>query len=436
MMTARNLVLSFGLAVAFIGLGCSEDFDVVQDQGTEEDSTISADTVENDGSALNDTAFFDGYVPYCHDDVCVAGPDSAPNPMEFGPFPVGVQRVVWEDPNNPNPDDSARVLKVEIWYPTTEAYRDGEKYAYDPKIDGTDAVREKFADVDIGTFPSAAVWEAPVRTDAGKFPLVLFSHGAYGIRYQSVFYTAQLASHGYVVVAPDHQLNTLYEIWINGWNGVDLFPSALARPLDLIFLMDQMQARGEDPEDEFYGLLNMDKVASTGHSFGGLTSYLVTGDSRIKAIIPMAPEGSMVNVLAGTFYAPFVEELVLPTLMMGGVMDKTLDYEKSQWQIWETQQAPKWFLKLNRGGHYTFTDVCRMDLDALIPYWDDADDALLDGCDVENNWNYLEAHAVINMYAIGFLNHFLRDSVGSAEYLTAEAGAEFGDEIEFFAVPE
>jgi predicted dienelactone hydrolase len=40
---------------------------------------------------------------------------------------------------------------------------------------------------------------------AGQYPLVLFSHGNAGIRFQSLFLAAHLASHGYIVASPDHQ---------------------------------------------------------------------------------------------------------------------------------------------------------------------------------------------------------------------------------------
>lgn len=372
----------------------------------------------------------------CVDDFCAAGPDSAPNPRLMGPFPVGIRTVTYTDPNNPNEDGSPRILKTEIWYPTTEEYRDAERYAYDPKADGTDAMREKYADIDIGDFPCDGVYDAPVRRGSGRFPLVVFSHGAYGIRFQSVFYTLHLASHGYVVIAPDHQLNTLYEIMVDGWNGADLIPSAMQRPFDVLFLIDKFAQRNADPQDELYDLLDMEHVGVTGHSFGGLTSFLVVKDPRVKAIVPMAPEGSMVNAVATVLEFPFLEDIHVPTLMMGGVLDRTLNYQTSMADVYPSINPPKWFLTLNRGGHYTFTDMCRMKLEDLAELWGDAEDAMDDGCNPETNWNYLESHEATLHYAIAFLNRYLRDSPGSADYLTAEAGADFGDEIVFVANPE
>lgn len=373
----------------------------------------------------------------CVDDFCAAGPEHAPNPRLMGPFPVGIKTVTYTDPDNPNEDGSPRILKTEIWYPTTEAYRDAERYAYDPMMDGTDALREKYSDIDIGTFPCDGIYDAPVRRGSGRFPLVLFSHGAYGIRFQSVFYTIALASHGYVVIAPDHQLNTLYEIMVEGWNGADLIPAAMQRPYDLLFLIQKFAERNADPEDEFYDLLDMNHVGVTGHSFGGMSAYHTVSDPRVKAIVPMAPEGSMVNAVATVLELPFIEDITVPTLMMGGMMDNTLSYQSSMADVWTNQQnPPKWFLTVTRGGHYTFTDMCRMKLEELADRWGDAEDAMNDGCNPETNWNYLESHEAVLHYAIAFLNRYLRDSPDSAQYLTAEAGADFGDEILFQADPE
>lgn len=41
-------------------------------------------------------------------------------------------------------------------------------------------------------------------SDKGLFPLVIFSHGYGGCGLKSVFFTEEMARHGYVVAAPDH----------------------------------------------------------------------------------------------------------------------------------------------------------------------------------------------------------------------------------------
>jgi len=181
--------------------------------------------------------------------------------------------------------------------------------------------------------------------------------------------------------------------------------------------------------------VDMENVACTGHSFGGLTSYVVTVDPRIDAIIPMAPEASMAGAFTNIFGNKGIDELVIPTLVMGGEMDKTLNYQTSQRDFFDLQPPPKWMLSMPRAGHYTFTDVCDMNLEGLKDLWGDAEDALEDGCG-EANFDHELAHKAVNLYAVSFLNHFLRHSPTAIDRLTQESAAEFGTDVEFLAFPE
>jgi len=343
---------------------------------------------------------------------------------------VGLRKFEWVNEDDKYDDGTPRKVVVEVWYPTTEAFRDKPKFAYDLMEDGPAELKEKFAGVDVGTFPVEAVKDAPVRRDAGRFPLVLFSHGAYGIRYQSVFFTVQLASHGYVVASPDHERNTLYDIILKGYDGSTLGDSALRRPRDMVHVIKRITALNEDPSSDFNGVVSLDEIGMSGHSFGGYNCFATAvAEPRVKVIVPMAPAAYLAPML-GIFFP----EWHMPTLMMGGELDNTLDYQQACKGPYDELGGPKWLLDLKRGGHYTFSDICRLDLAELVKQYPDAEDALGDGCGVEN-WNYAEAQRAINLYGIAIFNRYLRHSEGSADYLTAEAGKEFGDEVLFDAVP-
>lgn len=47
-------------------------------------------------------------------------------------------------------------------------------------------------------------------TESGKFPLVLFSHGAFGYYQSNTSTYMELASHGYVVVSLDHPYHSFF----------------------------------------------------------------------------------------------------------------------------------------------------------------------------------------------------------------------------------
>ena len=57
-----------------------------------------------------------------------------------------------------------------------------------------------------------AVVGAPLDPSGGPYPVVLFSHGSCGYPAQSLFLTPLLASRGFIVVAPPHPGNTIFEL--------------------------------------------------------------------------------------------------------------------------------------------------------------------------------------------------------------------------------
>ena len=64
----------------------------------------------------------------------------------------------------------------------------------------------------------------------GRFPLAVYSHGGGGFSVVATFFTEVLASHGYVVAAPDHPGDTIVESAL-GLNNTD-YPSNVANRVD------------------------------------------------------------------------------------------------------------------------------------------------------------------------------------------------------------
>jgi len=426
------------LATSSWNAGCSSDSgsvqdspDVATDQAAEDTLTPDAQEIrgetEPDTAAGEDLPVFEvDDTPGCGPEFCAAGPDSAPDPSTWGPFPVGVTTMMVDSVDH---QGKPRKLRVEVWYPTTDEFKDGPFETIDIYEDAPEEMKEylvKFKDL-VPPIETRSVRDAPARHGDAPYPMVLFSHGAYGVRYQSVFFTIYLASHGYVVAAPDHTKNTLYDILgPEGYNMDDVILSALDRPYDAVVTLTSVLSRSKDPEDFLYGMMNEKKVGMSGHSFGGFLSLLMAVlDARIKVAVPMAPATGWLGAVG---YPP--EKITIPVMVMCGLADKTLTPEQEMLPVWPKLNPPKAFLKFPKGGHYTFSDICQLDLETLAEEanFGDAEDAIEDGCGPENV-PVEEAHPIIRQMGIGIFNYYLRDSPGSMEYFDAQAAEALGDKV-------
>jgi predicted dienelactone hydrolase len=161
------------------------------------------------------------------------------DPFVRGPFPVAVRTLDLTDEAR-----GGRSLPLEIWYPATDAYAGRD-------LDETRDRYEVVPGFGLPSEPQDAVRDAAPRP--GPFPLVLFSHGYGGHRRQSTFLCTHLASHGYVVAAPDHSGNTVVDVMMavlarqtegpTGDPAATLPALAAARPADLTFVLDPAAGR-------------------------------------------------------------------------------------------------------------------------------------------------------------------------------------------------
>jgi predicted dienelactone hydrolase len=372
-----------------------------------------------------------------------AGPEAAPAPSEMGPYPVGVKTVVYTDESRQTPGrEGPRTLVTEIWYPAAEAARDMPKRDYILFDEIPEDLRADFPDIqpeDLGGVFTEAVQDAPVRADGEKYPLIVFSHGKGGIRMQSTFYTVTLASHGYVVVSTDHEADTIPDLLREAMEGdVNLnttVDSFIDRPLDVAYLITQMENLAED--DPLKAITDVETVGVTGHSFGALTSFRIAGlDSRVDAIVAHTPVGiTMVEVELGIG----VEDFGIPYMIQAGGMDETLPADIHAESVWEHMVPPRYYLMLNTAGHFTYSDLCVLDVVAIneaIPQMD-VSNVLNDGCG-EGNVSTEDAFPVINHYSIGFFNGYLRGSGETLRMLDEANGKALlpGSEIEFAADPK
>lgn len=362
-----------------------------------------------------------------------AGPDAAPDPSTLGPYAVGVRTLTFLDHERSTPGkDGPRKLVVEVWYPAANSAREAEKQDYVLYDRLPESLRGGLEPEDLGVLETEAVRDAP-RYEGVRFPVVIFSHGKGGLREQSTFYTVPLASHGYVVVSADHEGDTIIELLEAG--DVDVtstFDSYLLRPGDVSFLLSELEKLEDDP---LTSLMDLERVGVTGHSFGALTSFRAAGsDARIDAIVAHTPVG--ISLVEADLEVR-VHEFGIPYLIAAAGLDRTLPKEVHADSVWNRMVPPRFYLSLATAGHFTYSDMCVLDVQAIEEKLQiDASNVLTDGCG-EENIPTAEAFPVINHYSIGFFNAYLRGSTPTLALLDEEHGrALAGDEVSFLAETE
>ncbi|MDP2343230.1 MAG: dienelactone hydrolase family protein [Deltaproteobacteria bacterium] len=354
-----------------------------------------------------------------------AGPDDsdtdAPDPSIEGPYPVGVTTITLVDDLRPE-ENGPRTFPIEVWYPAKEGARDEDKESIQLFNALPVDLQEGLRPEDLGVLPTIAVRDAAARADDDDvYPLVIFSHGKGGLRLQSTYYTTFLASHGYVVAAPDHSGDTivelLREVKEEGAIQADSTVEAIVdRPKDVIAMLDLL----EDllPAD-VAAVTDLSRVGVTGHSFGALTSFLVaTMDSRVDVVVGQTPTSQ--DVIALQQQTP-LEEVSIPMVIQSATLDETLPEDTNARPLYETLTSSKAWLSLTRGGHFTYSDLCVLDVEAISVAVDlDVSNVLEDGCGPDALPAAL-AQPAIRSSAIGTFNVHLRGSDGSKSFLTQAA---------------
>jgi predicted dienelactone hydrolase len=383
---------------AFGGAGCDRAtraarFAVLRRQALRAIAARCGDDV--DGPGLVDTALTRAR----HFALRAYPPNDLGPTAEFGPFPVGITTLALGDPARENVAGTGpRPVMVEVYYPSTAAAVIGR-----PR--------------DVATVLNVPVVVTPAYRDValapgGPRPLVLFSHGNNGLRIQSFFFAAHLASHGYVVVSPDHHGNT----FVDTLAGIVDANAAVNRPLDMRFLLDTFLA--DQAGEVFAGAIDRERIGMSGHSFGGYTTFALAGgasafgtftDPRIKAILPQAP--------AAPFTDAFFAGITIPTLIVGGSIDETTPPATDQQRPFDhlpSGAALVAWANLTNAGHFTFSDFCEVPR-TLLGFLGGFEEA----CEPRHlPWRH--AHDLINYLALNFFDATLRGDPAALARLAPE----------------
>lgn len=116
-----------------------------------------------------------------------------------------------------------------------------------------------------------------------KWPLVLMSHGLKGNPEIYTTYGEQLASQGFVVIAPTHTDGSCSESYDHSSESWEQRHRQLnQRVRDMQHILDQLQTSSDPRLSRLAARINSQTVGICGHSFGGATAaQMVEADKRI-----------------------------------------------------------------------------------------------------------------------------------------------------------
>lgn len=226
-----------------------------------------------------------------------------------GSYAVGTVTYRWVDPKRgevytDNPSDH-RELMVQVWYPSPEGEQ-GKKNSYVPYLPQFSQEISKQYGIPafllsyLHLVQTHSIEQSKLSEAVPKYPIVLFSPGVGGTRFQNMFQVEELASHGYIVVGIEHPYHSVATVFPDGhatglskMNLLDLSASdkMISEVIvkDIQFVLDQIESLDRnDSTGRFKGRIDLERIGVMGHSIGGAAAaQMLLLDPRVKAGINM-----------------------------------------------------------------------------------------------------------------------------------------------------
>ena len=267
------------------------------------------------------------------------------SPFDRGASPVGVRTIAF-----PKDRDADALRQAEVWYPAAEAYRGHD----------LNDVGQDWFTVMVGVdLRQAAVRNAPPAA-GDRLPLIVYCHGGYGHRRDNAALATHLASHGYVVVAPQF-FDSIADMGLEGGKAAikdePIDRSAAARPHQASWTITQILA-GADAA--IARMVDPSRIGSFGGSLGGYTTLELNAvDTRVSATVALAP--------ACGYRSPLpvmrrIKQLMhpgawreVPTTLITGDEDVLVNVEDVR-DLFNVMTGPKRLVVVHEAGHIHMFD--------------------------------------------------------------------------------
>jgi len=244
---------------------------------------------------------------------------------------------------------------------------------------------ETFSDNGDSRKLTVQIW-FPEHTDE-RFPLVVFSHGAFGVKMSNTSTFMELASHGYVVCSIDHPYHAAGTVDVAGDLTIgskkfmqevidinsDLYDEQekyalfskwmTLRTEDMNFVLDQLLESPENTSAEIFSLIDKDKIGLMGHSLGGAASAQLGRDREdIRAVINL--DGSMLGEYRlSAAGVPVINEVPYPLPLLNFYSDYVLkELEANPDYVYVNQYLSKispmaFETHIQGSNHMSYTDL-------------------------------------------------------------------------------
>jgi len=333
-----------------------------------------------------------------------------------GPFVVGNTRFVLPA--------GERSLPVEIWYPAdAAAAADAAKGRPIAEFVAEGADRLAFEDLLAKLSPAGKIGTRLQTSSAldgalaagGPWPLLVFSHCHSCTRFSAFSVAEHLASHGFIVAAPDHVGNTLFDE-LAGDSAVIGEEFLKVRRADLGAVLDAMlDARSPTVPASLRGQSDAARVGAIGHSFGAASvGRLAQEDPRVRAAMPIAAP-----IENPFFPGNKIADIHVPLLTILAEEDNSIGALGNNLIVsnFKSANPPIRLVRVRDAGHWNFTDICGL-IDGFAPGCGEGVRQSVPG----EAFTYLDiavGRGIARAYALAFFDRYLRDAPEAAAYLDA-----------------
>ncbi len=339
--------------------------------------------------------------------VAVSSLAAQPALMARGQYKVGVKTMQLEY--------GQRKLTLEVWYPAK-----------------TDTLEQIVYRSTVGDTPYALAGKAGRDATAldGTFPMLIYSHGQPGARFQAAYLLEHLASQGFVVAAIDHADATYADL------KQESYVSGLVnRPLDILAVLNDLPKKLPNADGNNVGLI--------GYSYGGYSSLNAAGlgldsatlkaycqqsnnegpcfvlpyfaaleaargtqislDPRIKAVMVFAPYG------IPWLSAKMIADMKVPLFVGVGSADTVATASRDAFSLFkQSGSSQKYLLTLEAATHNPWI-VCPPEVKVNAKDYERCS---------EPNWDHAVSHGLAQHFATAFFALQMQKNTVMRQYLT------------------